>query len=110
MDDDDDFYDEMSQDDYDEESDDCFDEPAVVQQDSLYKVLDEATCASLAQKQVVEVSEVLCCDIDVSQTLLRHFNWDREKLTEGAFPHSSSLVRVLPVSNSFFSGLLDPSG
>ena len=58
MDDDDDFYDEMSQDDYDEESDDCFDEPAVVQQDSLYKVLDEATCASLAQKQVVEVRSV----------------------------------------------------
>jgi len=78
-DDDDDNYDD---DDDDMGSDECFDEPAVVQQDSLFEVLDESTCEAMAKKQVVEVAEILCCDIDVAQTLLRHFKWDREKLTE----------------------------
>ena len=38
----------------------------------------------LAEAEVRSVSELLCCSCDVSALLLRHFRWDREKLTDGA--------------------------
>jgi len=78
-----DYQDDMSEEEEDyDDSDECFDEPAVVQQDSQYEVFDKAACDAMAKKQVVEVAEVLCCDLDVAQILLRHFKWDRERLTE----------------------------
>jgi len=84
MDDEDSYFDDMEgeEEDDDDDSADCFDEPAVEQHQAAYSVLDGPTCHAMATKQVVEVAEILACDMDVAQVLLRHFKWDQEKLTD----------------------------
>lgn len=75
--------------------DDCFDEPTVAKKDKPFQVLDETTCHALATKAVVDVSEILCCEIDVSQSLLRYYKWDRERLTEGTDSQSFAIFCIL---------------
>ena len=74
--------------DYDDGSD-AFEAPPIVAQDSLFHVLLPEDCEQRARAQVKDVCELLCCEPDVAQLLLRHFRWDRDKLTDGA-PSSSS--------------------
>jgi len=84
MDDASDFEDsEMDEDSYNASSDgEAFDEPEVAKQESTFDVLDSAACQTMAQQRCVEISELLCTDLETSQTLLRHFRWDKERLTE----------------------------
>jgi len=49
-----------------------------------YVVLDSDACLALAQREVQDLSELLCCSEEVAGILLRQFRWNREKLTEGA--------------------------
>ena len=74
-----------SLDDASEEDDEhCFDSEPVRQASCSYEALDASACQQLAQQAVHNVSELLCCQPDVSALLLRHFRWDREKLMDGA--------------------------
>ena len=83
----DDYYDEDEDEDSAEYLDeDGFDAPQVEQSEAAYEVLDAAQCLELAQAQVRELSELLCCESETAEWLLRDFRWDREKLTEGAAP------------------------
>jgi ariadne-1 len=54
-------------------------------------VLDAAQCKDQAARRVLEVAEVLACDLDTAQVLLRHYKWDKEKLTDGELPGSATL-------------------
>ena len=71
---------------YSDEDDDeqCFESEPVQAATSSFEGFDAAGCLELAQAEVRSVSELLCCSCDVSALLLRHFRWDREKLTDGA--------------------------
>lgn len=83
-----------SQDEYDDddESQEDFDddeegfESALVRRPAAaeWEVLDRERCLELAEQQVKAISELLCCQSEVSAILLRYFRWDREKLTNGA--------------------------
>ena len=63
-----------------------FDSEPVRQTSIGFEALDAAECRQLAQQAVRNMSELLCCQPDVSALLLRHFRWDREKLMDGATP------------------------
>ena len=81
-----------SLDDASEEDDEhCFDSEPVRQASCGYEALDASACQQLAQQAVHNVSELLCCQPDVSALLLRHFRWDREKLMDGATPPRARL-------------------
>ena len=54
-------------------------------------MLDAAQCKDQAARRVLEVAEVLACDLDTAQVLLRHYKWDKEKLTDGELPGSATL-------------------
>ena len=66
-----------------DEDEQCFESEPVLAATSSFQVFDAAGCLELAQAEVRSVSELLCCSCDVSALLLRHFRWDREKLTDG---------------------------
>jgi len=71
----------------DVEGEPCFNSEPVRQNTLPFDALDSAACLVLAQKEVRELCELLCCSEDVAGILLRQFRWNREKLTEGApFP------------------------
>ena len=53
-------------------------------QESTFTVLSPADCDAQAKQEVQAVCELLCCDADAAHILLRHFRWDRDKLTDGA--------------------------
>ena len=72
----------MSEDEEDEEDGGFLDEPAVHRQETSFQVLDQAACLSLAEKEVSETSELLCCDRETAALMLRMYRWDREKLME----------------------------
>lgn len=62
----------------------AFETPPIQAAELAFRVLLPEECLSNAQKQVQEVQELLCCDAQVACLLLRHFKWDRDKLTDGA--------------------------
>jgi len=64
--------------------DEIFEAPAVQAQESTFSVLTPEDCEKLAEHEVQSVTELLCCPPAVGQLLLRHFRWDRDKLTDGA--------------------------
>ena len=51
-------------------------------QESTFTVLTPDECNAQAEKAVASVVELLCCEPLVAQMLLRHFRWDKDKLTE----------------------------
>ena len=73
------------EDDYSEDGDDdqVFEAPAVQQQESTFNVLTPEECEAAANREVQSVCELLCCEASVAGILLRHFKWDRDKLTDG---------------------------
>jgi len=74
---------EMSDNDYsDEGGDDVFEAPPVQVTETTFRVLTPEECLTHATASVQEVIELLCCDALVAQMLLRHFRWDRDKLTD----------------------------
>jgi len=75
-------YDDDAEDDDDEDGDGAFNEPLVSKQESTFDVLEEDACRSMAQKKVVEAAELLACELDVAQQLLRHYKWDQEKMCD----------------------------
>jgi len=78
-------YDEMScsQEDTSDPEEEIFDSEPIRQQTQTFTVLDASECLALAQKEVDEVRELLCCSEEVASILMRQFRWNREKLTEG---------------------------
>jgi len=85
----------MSDMDYEEEDDDfvesdyesdgasdAFEAPPVQATEHNFRVLTPEECLARANAQVQEVVELLCCEQQVAQLLLRHFRWDRDKLTD----------------------------
>mmetsp|Transcript_2911 Transcript_2911/g.9172 ORF Transcript_2911/g.9172 Transcript_2911/m.9172 type:complete len:439 (+) Transcript_2911:58-1374(+) len=77
-------YDEMScsQEDTSDPEEEIFDSEPIRQQTQTFTVLDASECLALAQKEVDEVRELLCCSEEVASILMRQFRWNREKLTE----------------------------
>ena len=63
---------------------DAFEAPPVLVVEAVFHVLTPAECLARAEAQVQEMTELLCCDPMVAQLLLRHFRWNRDKLTDGA--------------------------
>ena len=59
-----------------------FEAPTVAHQESTFTVLTPDECNAQAEKAVASVVELLCCEPLVAQMLLRHFRWDKDKLTE----------------------------
>jgi hypothetical protein len=71
-----------SEEEYMSDESDVFQAPPVRAAESTYDVLDADACRSLAEAQVKEVCELLCCDARSAEVLLRHFRWDRDRLTD----------------------------
>jgi len=95
----DDYYDEDEDEDSAEYLDeDGFDAPQVEQSEAAYEVLDAAQCLELAQAQVRELSELLCCESETAEWLLRDFKWDREKLTEEYMLDPEATVKKLGIN------------
>ena len=67
------------------DDDDAFDDtPDPTAKEAQYTTLDPEQCRALASKAVKSVVELLCCDEQVAQMLLRQYKWDQDKLVEGA--------------------------
>ena len=84
----------MAEEDYEDDSEyesdsDAFEAPPVLAVEQPFRVLSPEECLAKAQEQVDKVVELLCCDAQVAQLLLRHFCWDRERLTDGV-PHGAA--------------------
>ena len=94
MSDDGDYMDDSEEEEYDDGSEDgddaVFEAPAVQAQESSHVSLTPEECDAAAKAQVQSVVELLCCEPGVAHVLLRHFKWDRDKLTDGA-PHATKM-------------------
>ena len=77
---------EDSEEEYDEddENDAVFEAPAVQHQESSFQVLTPAECEAAARQAVQSVVDLLCCEEDAAQILLRRYKWDQDRLTDGA--------------------------
>jgi len=90
-----------SSEEYESNDDDgAFEAPPVVRQDTAFSVMRPAECLAQAQQHVLAVTELLCCSAEVATVLLRHFRWDRDKLTEGgsAQPDHRNPARTQPTA------------
>ena len=88
MDDDDDYFDDdddgMDDDDGDVDDDDAFEGPPPLRAEESFQVLSSEQCLAQAQKEISDTVDLLCCDNNVAEMLLRQYKWDRHKLAEGA--------------------------
>ena len=80
----------------DDGDDEMFETPAVQAKESMFTVLEPEDCEKRAMKEVTSVVDLLCCDPAVAQILLRHFKWDRDKLTDGACRPQHKMTRDAP--------------
>ena len=66
------------------DDDDAFNQaPDPTAKEAEFKCLAPEECKELASKAVKGVMELLCCDTQVAQVLLRQYKWDQDKLVEG---------------------------
>lgn len=65
------------------DDDDAFNQaPDPTAKEAEFKCLAPEECKELASKAVKGVMELLCCDTQVAQVLLRQYKWDQDKLVE----------------------------
>ena len=69
--------------------DDAFDDtPEPTSKEVDFTSLSPEQCRAKAAEAVKVVVELLCCDQQVAQMLLRQYKWDQDKLVEGEVVHS----------------------
>ena len=65
---------------------DVFEASLVKESFSAFSVLAPTDCLELAQTEISFIAEIFCCTQSAAQVLVRHFRWNRDKLTEGVHP------------------------
>ena len=77
------------------------DAPDPTAKEAQFKSLNPEECFALANEAIKGVQELLCCDTQVAQVLLRQYKWDQDKLVEGeraAAPSESPALPDCPVA------------
>jgi len=115
MDDDEDYMEDSDVDEDDDDDDDVFEGPAVTAVESTFTVLTPEECLTQAEKEVQSVVELLCCEPGAAHILLRHFKWDRDKLTDAYMADPEAVAKKAGVAVGFDTDgsiihLLDGSG
>ena len=106
MSDDEDYMDDSEAYDDDDDDDEVFEAPTIQHQESAFAVLTPEDCEAKAKAEVQAVVELLCCEPGVAHILLRHFKWDRDKLTDGTPWHTHACASAVYLSAAH---LPDPS-
>jgi len=58
-----------------------------------FEVLDPTACLTLANQQIAQICNLLCCTPEIASILLRQFRWDGERLTTDYLDDPDTVLR-----------------